>query len=66
MSYCLRRVSTFLKGLIRQKKKTMKVSKKSGKHSNGKIFYKRISNYIKICSTTPNKGKFARVKDGLG
>ena len=35
----LRRVSTLLKGLIRQKKtkKTMKVSKKSGKHSNGKF-----------------------------
>ena len=32
----LRRVSTLLKGLIRQKK-TTKVSKKSGKHSNGKI-----------------------------
>ena len=39
----LRRVSTLLKGLIWQKKKqkkktTMKVSKKSNKHSNGKIF----------------------------
>ena len=34
----LRRVSTLLKGLIRQKKKkTMKVSKKSGKHSTGKF-----------------------------
>ena len=34
----LRRVSTLLiNGLIRQKNKTMKVSKKSGKHSNGKI-----------------------------
>ena len=60
----LRRVSTLLKGLIRQKK-AMKVSKKSGKHNNGKknfFFYKRISNYIKTCSTTPNTGKFARVK----
>ena len=28
-------------------KKIMQISKKSGKHSNGKI-YKRISNYIKI------------------
>ena len=27
-----------------------------------KFFYKRISNYIKTCSTTPNTGKFARVK----
>ena len=35
----LRRVSTLLKGLIRQKKTTMKVSKKSGKHSNGKNFF---------------------------
>ena len=26
-----------------------------------KLFYKRISNYIKTCSTTPNTGKFARV-----
>ena len=40
---------------------TIQVSKKSGKHSNGK-FYKRISNYIKTCSTTPNTGKFARIK----
>ena len=41
----------------------MKVSKKSGKHSNGIFFfYKRKSNYIKTCSTTPNTSKFARVK----
>ena len=26
------------------------------------FFYKRISNYIKTCSTTPNTSKFARVK----
>ena len=25
-------------------------------------FYKRLSNYIKTCSTTPNTGKFARIK----
>ena len=46
-----RRVSTLLKGLIRRKK-IVQISKKSGKHSNGKI-YKRTSNYIKTCSTTP-------------
>ena len=33
----LRRVSTLLKDLIRQKK-TMKFSQKSDKHSNGKFF----------------------------
>ena len=43
-------------------KKPRPVSKKSGKHSNGKNFYKRISNYIKTCSTTPNTDKFAWVK----
>ena len=61
MSYCdmFRPCSRVSSG----KKKTMKVSKKSGKHSNGKnFFYKRISNYTKTCSTTPNTGKFARVK----
>ena len=59
----LRRVSTLLKGLIKQKKTTIKVSKMSGKHSNEKFFfYKRISNYIKTCSTTPNTVKFATVK----
>ena len=35
----LRRVSALLKGLIRQKKTTMKVSKNSGKHSNRKKFF---------------------------
>ena len=34
----LRRVSTLLKGLITQNK-TMKVSKTSGKHSNGNFFF---------------------------
>ena len=57
----LRRVSNLLKGLIRQKK-SMKVSKKPSKHRNGKFFYKRISNYIQTCSTTPNTSKFARVR----
>ena len=47
-----------------QAKKTMKVSKKSGKHSTGKFVLQahKYSNYIKTCSTTPNTGKFARVK----
>ena len=35
----LRRVLTLLKGLIRQKKATMKVSKKSSKHSDGIFFF---------------------------
>ena len=34
----LRRVLTLLKDLIRQKKQTMQVSKKLGKHSNGIFF----------------------------
>ena len=61
MSYCdvfrpCSRVSSGKKQNI-----TVQVSKKSGRHSNGK-FYKCLSNYIKTCSITPNIAKFARVK----
>ena len=57
MSYCdaFRPCSRVSSG----KKKTMKVSWSTAME---KFFYKRISNYIKTCSTIPNTGKFARVK----
>ena len=59
----LRRVSTLLKGLIRQKKtKKSPKSQVSTTMEKKNFFYKRISNYIKTCSTTPNTGKFTRVK----
>ena len=57
-----RRVSTLLKGLIRQQKKLWKSPKSQVSTAMEKFCYKRISNYIKTCSTTPNTGKFARVK----
>ena len=59
MSYCdaFRPCSKVSSG-----KKKMQVSKKSGKHGNGKFFLQGHNNYIKTCSTTPNTGKFARVK----
>ena len=63
MSYCdaFRPSSRVSSG---KKKTTMKVSKKSGKHSNEKKFF---TSALVITSkpavyTTPNTGKFARVK----
>ena len=55
-----RRVLTLLKGLIKQKK-LCRSPKSQVSTAMGK-FYKRISNYIKTCSTTPNTGKFATAK----
>ena len=58
----LRRVSTLLKGLIRQKKTPKSQVSTAMEKNFFFFFYKCISNNIKTCSTTPNTGKFARVK----